>query len=49
MIETGSDDRMANMAAFTRQALGALEEALRAALIRARAGGDRGGAGGRGE
>ncbi|NJR73674.1 MAG: CinA family protein [Scytonema sp. CRU_2_7] len=31
VIETGSDDRIANMAAFTRNALGALEDALAAA------------------
>jgi PncC family amidohydrolase len=30
MIETGSDDRIANMAAFTRNALDALEDALAA-------------------
>jgi nicotinamide mononucleotide (NMN) deamidase PncC len=31
VIETGSDDRIANMAAFTRNALGAFEDALTAA------------------
>ena len=31
MIETASDDRIANMAAFTRNALDAFEDALRAA------------------
>ena len=31
MIETGSDDRIANMGAFTRNALDAFEDALRAA------------------
>ncbi len=31
LIETASDDRIANMAAFTRNALAALEDALRAA------------------
>jgi len=30
-VETASDDRIANMAAFTRNALGAFEDALRAA------------------
>ncbi len=32
MIATGSDDRIANMAAFTRNALGAFEDALRGAV-----------------
>jgi hypothetical protein len=31
LIETGSDDRIANMAAFTRNALEAFEHALEAA------------------
>jgi nicotinamide mononucleotide (NMN) deamidase PncC len=31
VIETGSDDRITNMAAFTRNALGAFEDALHAA------------------
>jgi hypothetical protein len=30
VIETGSEDRIANMAAFTRNALDALEDALAA-------------------
>jgi hypothetical protein len=34
VVETGSDDRIANMAAFTRNALDAFDDALTAAGTR---------------